>query len=233
MENITSIGVLGMGSFGKLIIQLSPKHVVTTTYQRSDTDEQFEKVAKCDVLFLAIPLSSYPEILSRLRTIIPSTTMLVDVCSVKMEPQRLIKELLPDHDNILLTHPLFGPESYSIEKKHTLIVTTKTSTAGDELLDYCQKNLGIQILHMSSKEHDERMADVHALTFFIARGLSQLKLIKEPFMTPSFQSIIDLIALDNSQSEELFQTIENGNIFAYERRNEFIDVLNKINRGLH
>lgn len=85
---------------------------------------------------------------------------------------------------------------------------------------------------MTNEEHDKRMAEIHALTFFIARALTKLDLQSEPFMTPSFQKLLDLVALDESHSEALFRTIENGNPFAADERKKFLDELNAIQSDL-
>ena len=37
--------------------------------------------------------------------------LVIDVCSVKEYPVRLMKELLPERVSILATHPMFGPDS--------------------------------------------------------------------------------------------------------------------------
>lgn len=62
------------------------------------------------------------------------------------------------------------------------------------------------------------MAQVHALTFFVARGLENMDLPEVPFMTPSYQQVLDLIKLDRAHSAELYNTIENGNPYTAKMR---------------
>ena len=184
------------------------------------------------VIFLCIPLDAYPQVLDQLAPHLDTETLVVDVCSVKVMPAKLLAKHLPDHKNILLTHPLFGPQSWNNGTQLDLVVTSEMDDKAKEIVTYCDKTLGLRILHMTNEEHDKRMAEIHALTFFIARALTKLDLQSEPFMTPSFQKLLDLVALDESHSEALFRTIENGNPFAADERKKFLDELNAIQSDL-
>jgi prephenate dehydrogenase len=83
---------------------------------------------------------------------------------------------------------------------------------------------------MSAAAHDKLMAQVHALTFFLARGLSAYGLKANKFQTPSFQMLLDLVELDSKHSTELFETIEIGNPYAKQARADLLDKLNSIHK---
>lgn len=232
MSNIETISVIGRGDFGQLVVSLIPEELSVTSYGSKDTKENITTIGTSDVIVLSIPLTAYPEVLDLLAPVLKPQTLVVDFCSVKTEPAELFNSHLPNHKNILLTHPLFGPQSFHNGEQHTLVVTNKADEKAEEIFNFCSKTLGLRVLHMSNEEHDKRMAEIHVLTFFIARALADMNLQREPFMTPSFNKLLDLVALDSSHTEALFQTIQNGNPYGAEERQRFIDSLIKIQNNL-
>lgn len=113
-----------------------------------------------------------------------------------------------------------------------MVVTGSYGKKADATVDYCRDTLGLKIVRMTSEEHDKMMADLHALTYFVARGLSRYGVQEDIAHVPSFQTIRDLITFDRSHTEELFQTIELGNPFAKSAREKFIKTLQEINDRL-
>lgn len=234
--SIKNVSIIGRGDFGQLLKNLCPKDVSCTTYGSKDTAANIQTIGASDVVILSIPLASYPNVLEQLAPVLKPDTLLIDVCSVKIEPAKLIHQFLPNHQNLLITHPLFGPLSYNNgnqgKNQLTLVITESVGKKAKIVEEYCAKKLKLRALHMSDQEHDKRMAEIHALTFFIARGLTKLNLHSEPFMTASFQSLLDLVALDASQTEALFETVQNGNPFASQERQQFLEVLGQVNSSL-
>lgn len=237
---VSSVGILGMGSFGSFVAsQISPSMTVRCYDTNSErhrarlTLDTFAEVCASDIVILAVPLAAYPTVLSRLRPLLRSETLVIDVCSVKEKPQALFAELLPDHTNVLLTHPLFGPQSaaHGLFGQH-LIVTKQSGKRAMQAVDFCRTTLGLTVSVLSSKEHDEIMAQVHALTFFVARTLREMGLQHTPFATPSYKMITDLVAFDQSHTDELFATIELGNAHAAIVRDAFLQSVERVHRKL-
>jgi prephenate dehydrogenase len=235
VSNIKTVSIIGRGDFGQLIAELLPEGIQHVNYGRQATRENINTIGSSDVIVLSIPLESYPEVLELLAPELNPESLVIDVCSVKVKPAELLKKHLPGHKNILLTHPLFGPQSIHNGQQHVLVVTDKTDNLDEkasEVLHFCERDLKLKLIHMTNEEHDERMAKVHALTFFIARALGRMDLGAEPFMTPSFQELLDLVRLDASQTNALFHTIENGNPFAAAERQRFLRELQEVNTEL-
>lgn len=232
MSLVNSVSIIGRGGFGKLLAELIPDDVEVGLYGSKDTVENITSIGSSDVIFLAMPLQAYSDVLKKLRPALKPETLIVDLCSVKVKPAEYIREYLPDHQNVLLTHPLFGPQSYHNKQKKVLVVTAGENAKAKRVIQFCEQKLKLTILMMSNEAHDQRMAEIHVLTFFIARALQQLELHSEPFMTPSFQSLLDLAALDATHTDALFETIQNGNPFAAEERANFIKTLQEIDKDL-
>jgi len=238
-KTIQSIGIIGLGSFGYFFASKLPQNIRVVGY---DPNEELvttiprvslETAASCDIVMLAVPLTSLADVLREIKPILKPESLLFEICSVKIEPERLIAEILPEHQNVLITHPLFGPQSAAHSMQgHRLIVTKQVGKKAELFLNYCRDALGLNVIPLSADEHDRAMAKVHALTFFIARGLANMELTPSGLDTPSYDYVLDLVQLDASQSEELFKTISVGNPYAHEARQGFLDELDRIHKSL-
>lgn len=234
-----TVGIIGLGSFGAFVSTLIPSSCELLGYDQSHIkvdgvkSVSLERLMKADVVILAVPLGSYESLFSRLRPLLKPSTLLIDVCSVKTRPEQIMGKYFPSHKNILFSHPLFGPQSaINGTKGHSLVITGKKGSLADSVVEYCRNRLGLVIHSYTAKEHDQIMANVHVLTFFVGRGLSNLNVDDGPFSTPSHQMIMDLIALDHSHTKELFETIQLGNPYAAQMRRAVIASFNKLNDDL-
>src|SRR5690606_12780512 len=91
---------------------------VVVAYDSKDTTpptgvqkSEFAEVAKADVVLLCVPLIAYDQVLPALQPHLARGTLVVDVCSVKVEAEKRLHTGLSGHQNLLLTHPMFGPQS--------------------------------------------------------------------------------------------------------------------------
>lgn len=240
-KEIKQIGIIGQGAFGRFLLGAIPKDCKVLVYDKNVVNQDdgspktvsLDKVVDVDVLILAVPLASYEDLLPQVNGLIKPDTLVIDICSVKTYPNNLIKKLLKNHKNILMTHPLFGPQSATEGLSgHTLIVTDIIGVRAKKVIEYCESVLELQVMEMSVEQHDRTMAQVHVLTFFTARGLGAMNLPPVEFQTPSYNEILDLIALDNTHTEDLFRTIQLGNPYAEEVREQFISSLSRVHEEL-
>lgn len=230
-----TVGLIGYGSFGELVARMLQDHVQVKVSSRNSDKvpvhmrASLEEVAACDYVIPTIPLSAYKSVLGSLASCISPTTVVVDICSVKVLPSQLITELLP-HNKLVSTHPLFGPQTVADGFDNlTMVICDEESDASEALVvDAFCKRLGLRVVHMSADEHDKQMAKVHALTFYIARGLFGLGLDHVDLKTPSFQRLESLIQLEHSHTSDLFETIQLGNPYAAEIREQFLRSLQKL-----
>lgn len=223
-----TLGIIGYGHFGQLLTTHLSPHFSLKVYSASGKHNQWssslEQVAGCDYLVLSIPLSKHSEVCEQLKPFLRPDTVIVDVCSVKEESGQIIKRHLPTQP-MLSTHPLFGPESAAESLKgHIIVVCPDMSSEAliGPFEEFC-KNLGLEVVSMSSKEHDKNIALVQGLTFFIARTLKDFDLHESKLVTPSFRKLIALAELEQQHTKELFVTIQKGNPHTEGIRQHFID----------
>ncbi|MDQ5913900.1 MAG: hypothetical protein QG623_519 [Patescibacteria group bacterium] len=160
-------------------------------------------------------------------------TLLVDVCSVKVIPANLINEYLPNHKNLLLSHPLFGPQSAKESTTNLkFIVTGSVGGRAKELVYFCQNKLKLSIIYMTAEDHDRAMAYTHALTFFVSQSLHPFKLEEHGITTPSFNELLDLSNIAKNESKELLISIHKSNPYSKEVRDKFADQVTRLKEEL-
>jgi prephenate dehydrogenase len=238
MKEIKTVGIIGLGSFGKFIASLIPsdRHLEIMCADTAPIGDagaivqcDLRTVAAADVVILAIPLTAYDTVLRDIKDSFRPETVLIDACSVKVKPEQLIDEILPSHPNLLLTHPLFGPLTVG----RRMVVTKSRGQLAEKIVQFCEQSLGIDIYRMSSEEHDKAMAQIHVLSLFVARGLSNLGLQPHPIATPTYRMLMELVEIDRGHTEELFLTVQEGNPFADIVRKQVVKTFTELEVSLH
>jgi len=243
---VKRIGIIGCGSFGMtlagLLAPLAQIHVFDKDEKRLEEARKqffvsdFQTIAKLPIIIIATELNSFEEICKKLAKTVNSDTIVVDVCSVKVKPAKIFNDYLGGHCRLLLTHPLFGPNSIADNdgtcEGMTVVWHELSGGPFNELKNPLEEKLGLKIRTITPEEHDKQMAWVHGLTFFIGRGLLEMNLPKLTLGTGYFNKLNDLLELEKTHSEELFETIELGNPFAGEVRDKFIHELENLNNKL-
>lgn len=231
------VGIVGFGSFGKFLAEQLDSHGEVRVYSPSNKESQWrsslQEVVTSDYVILAIPLEAYESVLAEIKPLLSPGTVLIDVASVKIRPVELILSILPQQP-LVVTHPLFGPESASDSLKgHTIVLCPENSTpaAFETVKRFCEA-LGLSVVVMSEKEHDQEMAVVHALTFFIAHSLKDMELHVPTLSTPSFKKLLSLAELEKHHSGELFHTIQAGNPYAAAIREKFLRLATTLDKSV-
>lgn len=229
------IGIVGYGSFGSFAAKVLSPYAKIYIYDKdtSVSTITLNELGAMDAVLLAVPLNSYKDVLQSLKPLLKPDTLVIDICSVKVPSRDAVLEVLPNHPNILIAHPLFGPQSAAKGARgHDMIVTDVIGDKAKACVTLFKQVMGLKIHTMTAEEHDKAMAYLHVLTFFIARGLSDMKLPDISFKTPSFSILQELIDLDHLQSNELFSTIQKGNPYGQEVRKDFISKLTSLEESL-
>lgn len=175
----SSVSIIGFGAFGRLAARHLRGHArlcVCDPRRRAPDLPQVElpEAAGCDVVIVAVPLSRMEAVLRALAPHLRPGAIVVDVASVKIEPARLMLRLLPDHVEILATHPLLGPESARNGVAGHRIAWCPLRGRGHLRLAWLLRRLGLRVIATTPDAHDREMAVVQGLTHLIARGLADL-----------------------------------------------------------
>jgi len=229
--------IVGYGSFGEFVTSKLLTHADVKVKARDISKVpkplQAEPVdiAQCDFLIPCIPLDAYEAALAGLK--LPESAAVVDVCSVKVEPVKVLKSLLPNN-GIIATHPLFGPQSASISLVGQTFVMCPDASDSDEyqtVMNFARA-LRLNVIEKTAEEHDREMAYAQGLTFFVARTLMGMGVHDVELRTPSFRKLLELAELEAHHSDDLFRTIQAGNKETKKIRTIFLETAEEIAKDL-
>lgn len=246
-----SVGIIGFGAFGRFMAKhLSPWFGAVKVWDCApkaiDGAEdigiaefcELRDVGGCDVVIFGVPWDSLEEAVLAAREYIRPGTLVMDVTSVKMGPAQTLPRLLPDNVEILCTHPTFGPQSGKNGIAGLLIALCPIRIEPERyyrVCDFLTDNLSLLVLKTTPEKHDREMARVQAVSHFMSRALKEIGLAPSLMATKAYEKLQEFSAIVLSDSWDLFLTIQNGNPFAKEVREnlmkEMVSLESKINEG--
>lgn len=238
------ISIFGFGAFGQLVTKYLTEHAEVLVYDRGSnkTDDiarldarpvKLDEAAKADVVILAVTLDVLEQTLNDITPHLKPGALVADVTSVKVKPAEMMQRILPDNVQILATHPLFGPVSAASSLKDQRIILDAIRVDDLSGIENFLTSLGLKVIHMSCDNHDREMAWVHALTFFVGRGLLNMDPPTSPLTTHYYNELLDVVNVERTHSLELFNTIQKGNPYAEEMRQRFITSLAQLEEQIN
>ena len=176
-----------------------------------DKDVEFsslEEVLECFLVFIAVPIRSFEDIIKEVSGYSLYNTTIIDVCSVKVYPVDIMKNHLPEHVGIIATHPHFGPDSYSPfrELKTTVFPVRDTYNRFNEVKEIFESE-SIRTIHMEPNEHDRIAASSQGITHFIGRVLNESGVRSTDINTLGFNELLVVIEQTCNDSWELFKDL--------------------------
>lgn len=233
------IGIVGFGQFGTLAATHLKAHCAVTVHDFSDKRAQaedlgvtwgaFEDVCACDVVVLAVPAKVMRDVLVRMAPMLKDGQVVVDVASVKTYPAQWMRELLPEHVELVATHPLFGPQSAKNGLAGLkLVVCPLRGDFATRIEHFARDVLGLQVIVTTPEEHDREMAYVQALTHLIGRSLVNMNIPAEEMQTQSYRNLLGLCDLLRHDTWDLFVSLQTMNPFADEVTHRFRNEVNML-----
>lgn len=230
------LGIIGFGQFGRFMARHLAPHFDVLVCDAGDYSAAaadigvrwagFDEIASCEIVVFAVPLGALESVVKAASSLLQPGTLCLDVCSVKIEPVRIMLDQLPESVDIVGTHPLFGPQSgrEGIEGLRVAVCPVRGSRA-ESVSKFLNEKLELRVFEKSPEEHDREMAHVQALTHFVARALDELHVEGSELATVSYEELMRAARLVSEDSWELFRTIQVGNPFAESKRRSFIETL--------
>jgi prephenate dehydrogenase len=233
-EKKIKVGIIGNGNFTKFIEPILAKYAQVLIYKR-DNLELFDQGDTLDYLIFSIPLSSIEQVCKVLQNKVNEKTILIDVTSVKVEPLKILKQYFLNNQ-ILGTHPIFGPQSGKNGIENLPIVLCNVSLHEEkygEVKGFLENTLKLKVIEKTAGQHDREMAYVQGLSHFIGRALAIMDIQDFETATQSYKQLVNLEHLVGNDSWELYKTIQNGNPLTKEIRDEFLKTLNELEVSLN
>jgi len=222
---MTSLSIIGVGAFGQLAHHHLKNHFDITLYDpQKGYDANIKSVCESDIILLCTPARILRETLETISPHLQSGQLIMDVCSVKVKPAQWMIDLLPDHVDIVATHPIFGPESgkNGIENLNISLMNIRGNRLND-VEEFCREKLNLKTLITTPENHDEEMAYVQGLTHLIAKILKRMNIPELQQTTQTYDHLLSMVNMIKNDSPELFHSIQTDNPYVADVTNNFFD----------
>lgn len=237
------IGIIGFGRLGKLITKYLAQDFdvfvyekfPSTTFQDDLTllnarSHSLREICSCDIVIPFVPISEFENCIKEISSLLKPGVLLADVCSVKEVPVEIMKKYLPEHVQILATHPMFGPDSAKDTVFGSKIVISNISTEitlYNKILAYF-KTHGIKVIEATPKEHDKQIASSLVLSHLIGRVLIDLGSKQQEIDTKGYRRLLKILGTVENDSWQLFEDMNYYNKYAQELRVNFENSLSNV-----
>ncbi len=223
------IAVYGMGRFGSFWASQLDRHFKTAGCNRIGSLRHIppsikqiteEELCEYDTIFLCCSINAVEEVVKRIGPKLKPESVVIDTCSVKVEPARVMLQHLPLHCGIIATHPMFGPDSGRNGIKGLPIVfhtVRDVNNCGARWLNIFSK-MGLDIHKMTPDEHDKEAAFTQGITHFIGRVLGRLELKESPISTLGYKKLIEIVEQTCNDPMQLFHDLQAYNPHTEEMR---------------
>lgn len=222
------IGVYGLGRFGSFWAATLAKtgaDVIAFSRSSHNVPEGVKLVSEDEVLsapyiFFCVAISSFEEVLKRAGSRISKDSVVMDTCSVKTYPAKWMKENIASDVYKIATHPMFGPDSgrYGVAGLPVVMCPVSKIDERYERVRLLFLDMGLKVLEMSEREHDEDAAYSQGVTHFVGRVLDEMKLEPTEIATQGYKSLMTIAEQTCNDPLQLFYDLQRYNPYAKEMR---------------
>jgi prephenate dehydrogenase len=158
------------------------------------------------VVILAVPISELRPVLRAIRTLVRPGTLIIDVCSVKVNPLEWMKRILPSTVSIVGMHPLFGPDSDTgtLSGQRVVVSPSRNGARWMRGIRRLARSHGVRLHVMTPAAHDRLMAETLLLTQYVGRLLQGAGIPARPWSTASYIHLRLVVRTAMRDSEQLF-----------------------------
>ena len=238
------IGIIGFGRFGELAARYLARDMRVVVFDRGGKTENIKAVGAhpadlettCaqEMVLLCVPISHMQTQLGIIAPLLKPGTVVIDVCSVKVNPVKWMTDLLPPEVEILPTHPMFGPDSAAetLAGAKIVLCRDRISAANYDRAAAWLRAQDLVVIETTPEAHDRQIAVTLAMTHFIGRSLSAFGAEKLPIDTEGYKRLMHILEVVENDTWQLFQDMHHYNPFAGEERIRFMDAMQRINERL-
>lgn len=226
------IGVIGLGLIGGSIFKaLRGKYEiigVSSSVKEDNVTNDYNTLKDCDLVFVCSPMNATLEVLDKLDKILPSKTIVTDVCSLKsfVTQKQYNFKFIP-------SHPMAGTEhsgwDYSFAELFQGAKWAITPLNGEvlpeqELLENIIRDLGAEPIITTPDEHDKAVALISHFPLVVAQALCENikdNKLAQVLAASGFRDTTrlalsntnmanDMVSLNNQNIIEAFNTFQNA-----------------------
>jgi len=190
--------IIGCGLIGSSIARAIKKHKLSKKVVSSNRSESInkkvvelkivdeassdtKKICKdSDLIIISTPLSSYKEVILKIKNSFKKSSILTDVGSVKEDIINLVEKNIPENVSWICSHPIAGTEesgpeagfSELFQNRWCILTPSKKSKDKDvKLLESFWKKIGSKVDIMNAKQHDYILSITSHMPHLIAYNI--------------------------------------------------------------
>jgi len=236
------VGLYGYGTFGKFLYKYLDMYgfqIYLTSIEESDHAKYIKESdffnTSMNMVVFCNSINSFDEVIGKIISINPDffkNKLIIDVLSVKEYPLDVYKKY-NINENIILTHPMFGPNSVNNNEKWEnkkfiyWPINVKLENEFKSFSNFLSYMKCEQIL-MDPLSHDQYVANSQFITHFIAKSLKELHLKETPINTMNYDNMLKLVKNISDDSMELFKGMTNKNKYTSNVMNQIIYSIHKM-----
>ncbi len=234
------VSVYGYGRFGKLWADILAQDFKVKVYSRRGLKPEevskgieianSDSIFDCDAMFFCVAISSLEQVLIESKNHFRANTVYFDTCSVKVYPAQWMNENIPATNQIIATHPMFGPDSYYNATSPLPMVFCNVRSNEDVFKSWAKyfssKRMRVEI--MTTEEHDEMVAYSQGITHYVGRVLADLQLQPSRIDTMGYSKLLEIIAQTCNDTWQLFIDLQRFNPYTSIMRDDLQNSLEKI-----
>lgn len=214
-----SLGIVGFGAFGRLMADHLTPHFRVFAHDAQPaapvplgvTMAALPEVCRCDVVVIAVPLASLAQVCREMAPWLAPGTLVVDVCSTKVEASATMLAELPPHVDLIASHPMFGPQSIREGTQDLkLVICPLRGRRTSRLAAFLRKTFRLKILTATPEEHDREAAFTQGLTHLIAHALLRMDDLPGRITTRSFDLLRQAMEMVRHDAPGVRQAIESN-----------------------
>ena len=228
------VSIIGFGRFGAMLHSLLSKGFEVDAFDKNSIDNSdvnevsLEDALRNETIFIAVPIRDFENLVKDISKKISSGKTVIDVCSVKVFPKKVMLDNLSNETDIIATHPLFGPDSLK-DSGSVMTMESVRNTFGryDFWKNYFESQ-NISIEEISAEEHDMMAARSQGLTHFVGRVIDDFGTNQTRIDTEGYKALHKLVNQTCNDTWELFEDIQNFNPFTEKMISELNESFEKI-----
>lgn len=238
------VGIIGFGRLGRLLVRYFAKDYDIRVFDIRPRPKEIRSLGArpcalaeaCaqDVVIPCVPIAAFERTIRNIRGLLRPDALVIDVCSVKEHPVRVMRRWLPRTVSILGTHPNFGPDSAaeSLRGQKLVICKVRVSAGLYRKAMKAWKDKGIEVIEMSPAEHDRKAASSLVLTHFIGRGLIAFGARSTGVDTEGYKRLLRILQTVQNDTWQLFEDMNRYNAYAPSMRRKFLGSMRSIDAKL-
>ena len=228
------VSIIGFGRFGAMLHSLLSKGFEVDVFDKNLIDNSevnevsLEDALRNETIFIAVPIRDFENLVKEISKKISSGKTVIDVCSVKVFPKKVMLDNLSNETDIIATHPLFGPDSLK-DSGSVMTMESVRHTFGryDFWKNYFESQ-NILIEEITAEEHDMMAARSQGLTHFVGRVIDDFGTNQTRIDTEGYKALHKLVNQTCNDTWELFEDIQNFNPFTEKMISELNESFEKI-----